>query len=78
MIVLCVMLLDALLFWGCCYCVIVCVLFVYTRSSSTGGHGLGPTQVKRHLEKQAELLSEARRILENELEILQVSSYVRQ
>lgn len=66
-------LLDALLIWKCCYCVSVCVLSVYTRSSSTGGRGLGPTQVKRHLEKQAELLSEARRILEKELEFLQVS-----
>lgn len=35
---------------------------------------MGPTQLKRHLEKQAELLSEARRILEKELECLQVSN----
>lgn len=52
----------------------MCVLSVYTRSSSTGGRGMGPTQLKRHLEKQAELLSEARRILEKELECLQVSN----
>lgn len=37
---------------------------------------MGPTQLKRHLEKQAELLNEARKILEKELEVLQVSATV--
>ena len=35
----------------------------------------GPTQLKRHLEKQKELLEEARRMLLSDLEWLQVRSY---
>lgn len=54
----------------------VCVLSMCSRSGNPGRRGMGPTQLKRHLEKQAELLNEARKILEKELEVLQVSAAV--
>lgn len=57
-------------------CVCVCVLSMCSRSGNPGRRGMGPTQLKRHLEKQAELLNEARKILEKELEVLQVSATV--